>query len=102
MVKSMAHGLAQVEGASDEFTPVLISKEDGWEIGYLLEELDHGWVAVLVPQAPTPLTGNIRYLPRDRIRLLNIPMLQARSIVKNVGMGSATALRDIKLGVPAA
>jgi hypothetical protein len=37
------------------------------------------------------------YLPADRIRPLNISMLQARSIVKHVGIGSGEALRGINL-----
>lgn len=102
MVKSVAEGLAHAEGASDEFKPVLISNEGGWEIGYLLEALDNDWVAVFVPQAPTPLAGNVRYFPADRIRPLDITMLQARAIVKNIGIGSAAALRGTDLSRPAA
>jgi uncharacterized membrane protein len=59
MVKSVAEGLAHAEGASDGFKPVPINNEGGWAIGYLLEALDNGWVAVFVPQAPTPLAGNV-------------------------------------------
>ena len=102
MVKSMTEGLAQAEGASDEFKPVLVGDEGGWEIGYLLEALDDGWMAVFVPQAPTPLAGNVKYFPGDRVRPLNITMLQARAIVKNIGIGSAAVLRGTNLSQPAA
>jgi uncharacterized membrane protein len=97
MVKSMAQGLAQAEGASDDFKPVLVGGEGGWQIGYLLETLEDDWVAVFVPQAPTPLAGNVMYFPSDRVRPLNITMLQARAIVKNIGIGSATALQGANL-----
>ena len=96
MVKSMGEGLAQIEGAQD-LKPVLISVDGGWQIGYLLEPLENGWVAVFVPQAPTPTAGKVMYLPSDRIRPLNISMLQARSIVKHIGIGSGAALRGINL-----
>jgi len=94
MVKSMAEGLSQAEGLSDNFRPVLVSTDGGWQIGYLLETLETGWVVVFVPQAPTPLTGNVRYYRDDRIRPLNISMSQARTIVKNIGIGSAAALQE--------
>jgi uncharacterized membrane protein len=96
MVKSMGEGLAQIEGAQD-LKPVLISVDGGWQIGYLLEPLENGWVAVFVPQAPTPTAGSVMYLPANRIRPLDISMLQARSIVKHIGIGSGAAFRGIDL-----
>jgi uncharacterized membrane protein len=100
MAKSVVQGFAQAEGASDDFKPVLVRTEGGWQIGYLLEMLENDWVAVFVPQAPTPLTGSVRYYPADRIRFLNISMFQARTIVKNIGLGSATALHGQNLATP--
>src|SRR5215475_3136931 len=102
MVKSMAQGLAQAESSSDEFKPILVNAEGGWQIGYLLETLDNDWVAVFVPQAPTPLAGNVIYYPVNRVRPLNISMLQARTIIKNIGIGSAAALEGNDLGKLAA
>jgi uncharacterized membrane protein len=92
----MAEGLAQIEGA-DNLKPALISVAAGWQIGYLLEPLENGWVAVFVPQAPTPMSGNVMYLPADRVRPLNISMIEARTIVKHIGIGSAAALRGTSL-----
>src|SRR5277367_400937 len=43
MVKSMAEGVVQAEGASGDFKPVLVSSEGGWQIGYVLEPLKNGW-----------------------------------------------------------
>src|SRR5262245_43448202 len=73
MVKSMAEGLAQVEGA-DGARPALINIEEAWQLGYILEPLGNGWVAVFLPQAPTPLSGNAMYLPEERVRPLTITM----------------------------
>jgi uncharacterized membrane protein len=99
MVKSMAEGLAQVENATG-VKPALVSIEDGWQIGYLLESLENGWVAVFLPQAPTPMSGNVMYLPQERVRPLNITMVQAMSIVKRIGVGSAAALQGVDLTLP--
>jgi hypothetical protein len=96
MAKSMGEGLAEIEGAQD-LKPALISVDGGWQIGYLLEPLDNDWVAVFVPQAPTPTAGKVMYLPASRIRPLDISMRQARSIVKHIGIGSGAALRGIDL-----
>jgi uncharacterized membrane protein len=99
LVKSMAEGLAQVEGA-EGVTPALISIEGGWQIGYLLDTLDSGWVAAFLPQSPTPMSGNVMYLPAERVRPLGISMVQAMSIVKRLGVGSGEALHGVDLSLP--
>lgn len=92
MVKSMGESLAQIEG-SDDLRPVLVSLNGGWQIGYLLETLENGWLAVFVPQAPSPTSGSVMYLQADHVRPLNIPMKQAKSVVKHIGIGSGEMLR---------
>jgi uncharacterized membrane protein len=99
LMKSMAEGLAQIETA-DGASPALINVEDGWQLGYSLEQLQNGWVAVFVPQSPTPMSGNIMYLPAQRVRPLDIPMMEAMGIVKSMGVGSGKALRGVELALP--
>ena len=90
---------AHIENASS-LKPALVSIEDGWQIGYLLEQLENDWVAVFLPQAPTPMSGNIMYFPTNRVRSLGITMVQAMSIVKAIGVGSGAALRGVNLTLP--
>ena len=99
MLKSMTEGLAQIE-ADTGIKPALISIEDGWQIGYILEVLENGWLAVFLPQAPTPMSGNVMYLEADRVRPLGITMVQAMAIVKRIGVGSGQALHGVDLTLP--
>jgi uncharacterized membrane protein len=99
LMKSMAEGLAHIESASG-LKPALVTIEDGWQIAYVLEQLENGWVAVFLPQAPTPMAGNVMYFPADRVRPLGVTMVQAISIVKALGVGSAAALRGVDLRLP--
>ena len=101
MVKSMAEGLAQIEG-SEGMKPALVSIEDGWQLGYLLEPVGDGWVAVFLPAAPTPMSGTLIYLPTERVRPLDISMVDATALVKHLGIGSGKALRGVSLTPPAA
>jgi uncharacterized membrane protein len=101
LMKNMAEGLAQIESASG-LKPVLVSTGDGWQIGYLLEQLENAWVAVFLPQSPTPMSGNVMYLPAERVRPLAITMVQAISIVKAIGVGSGALLRGVDLRLPSA
>ena len=100
MVKSMAQGLAQVEQA-EGISPALVNIEDAWQMGYVLEPLENGWTAVFLPQSPTPMSGNIMYLPTERVRPLEITMAQAMSVVKRMGIGSAKVLHGTDLTLPA-
>ena len=70
LVKGMAEGLAKIESGNG-LKPVLVNIGASWQIGYMLEEqLEGGWIVALVPRAPSPLSGNIMYLPPDRVRPL--------------------------------
>lgn len=99
LVKSVAEGFAQIENAED-LKPALVNVEDGWQIGYLLETLQAGWVAVFLPQAPTPMSGNVMYLPAERVRPLSMTMVETMAIVKHMGIWSAKALRATDLALP--
>jgi uncharacterized membrane protein len=96
MMKTMAEGLAQVEDASG-IKPALVSIEGGWQIGYVLEEMQTGWTAVFLPQAPTPMSGNVMYMPSERVRPLDMPIGEAMLLVKRLGVGSARALAQADL-----
>jgi len=99
LVKGMAEGLAHIQSATG-LKPALINIEDGWQIGYQLERLDNGWTTVFLPQAPTPMSGNIMYFPPERVRPLDVPMVQVMSIVKSLGVGSGTILSGADLTLP--
>jgi uncharacterized membrane protein len=99
MLKSMTEGLAQLENARG-IKAALISIEGGWQMGYLLEPLENGWSSVFLPQAPTPMSGNVMYLPADRVRPLGITMVEAMSIIRRIGVGSGEALRGADLTQP--
>jgi uncharacterized membrane protein len=99
VLKSMAEGLTQLENATG-IKPALISIEGGWQIGYLLEPLENGWLSVFLPQAPTPMSGNVMYFPAERVRPLDITMVEAMAIIKRIGVGSGEALRSADLTQP--
>jgi uncharacterized membrane protein len=101
VIKSMAEGLAHIEHTSG-LKPALINIEGGWQIGYLIEQLNKNWVVVFLPQAPSPMSGNVMYMPADRVRPLDVTMVQAMSIVKAIGVGSSAALRGVDLKLPSA
>jgi uncharacterized membrane protein len=94
VMTSMAEGLTKIE-QGEGLTPVMVSIDDAWQLGYALEELGGGWTAVFIPQSPTPLSGNVLYVSSSRIRTLDIGIHEAMKLVKHMGMGSAAALKGV-------
>jgi hypothetical protein len=43
------------------------------------------------------MSGNVMYMPSDRVRLLDMPIGEAMLLVKRLGVGSAAALRHADL-----
>jgi len=97
MAKSMAEGFAHLESGTG-MRPVLLRGDEGWQLAYLIEELPEDWVTVFVPQAPTPMSGNVMYVAAHRLRRLPIAMPVAMKLVKRIGVGSADSLRGVDLG----
>lgn len=96
MVKSMAEGLLTIEHA-ENVEVVLAKIEEAWQLAFVFERLANGWVAVLLPQAPTPLSGTVMYLPVERTRHVDLSTMQAMQLVRRLGVGSAQALASVDL-----
>jgi uncharacterized membrane protein len=96
MVKSLADGLTQIE-SDDGIQPVLMRGDDGWMLGYQMEELPGGWRVVFLPASPTPMSGNVLYVEAAKVRALDITMREAMQLVKRMGIGSASALQTVQL-----
>ena len=94
MVKSMAEGLLTIEHA-ENVEVVLARIEEAWQLAFVFERLANGWLAVLLPQAPTPLSGTVMYLPAERTRHVDLSTIQAMQLVKRLGVGSAQALASV-------
>ncbi len=100
MVKSLADGLTQLETGGD-MQPVLMRGDEGWMLGYQMEELPDGWRVIFLPASPTPMSGNVMYVEAWRVRSLDLSMRDAMQLVKRLGIGSAEKLRGTNLAASA-
>mgnify|MGYP006358302663 FL=1 len=100
MVKSLAEGLTQLETGGD-MQPVLMRGDEGWMLGYQMEELPDGWRVVFLPASPTPMSGNVMYVEASRVQSLDLSMRDAMQLVKRLGIGSAEKLRGTNLAASA-
>jgi uncharacterized membrane protein len=96
MAKSVAESFAHVESDAAQMRPALVLIDEGWQLAYRLEDLPGGWVAVFVPQSPTPMSGNVLYVKSERVRPLHVPMKDVILLVKRLGVGSSAALAGLE------
>lgn len=99
MVKSLAEGLTQLENGTG-MQPVLMRGDEGWMLGYQMEELPDGWRVIFLPASPTPMSGNVMYVEASRVQSLDLSMRDAMLLVKRLGIGSAEMLRGVNLATP--
>jgi uncharacterized membrane protein len=68
--------------------------EECWQPAVVQEELENGWLVVFVPQAPTPFSGAIYYMPPDRVKRLAATSGEMFKVLARFGVGSRAALKD--------
>lgn len=96
MMKTMAGSIARDE-ASRDLRVALLAVEAGWQLCYVVETLENGWLTVFVPEAPNPMAGSIMYYPPDRVRLLRMTVVQAAGILQGLGIGSSRVITGAEL-----
>ncbi len=97
VLKSVTQGWAELTAAGTTEV-VLVRADAGWQIGYVFDRLEGGWLSVFLPQAPTPLSGDLTFLPADQVKPTKLSLTEAMRLVKSLGAGAGKALAGIDLG----
>ena len=83
-----------------EAYPVVLARfDDAWQIGFQVEALENGLVAVFVPDAPNAHSGAVYFMTPDRITPANIPLAATLKCLKRLGAGSNPLLRGVSLEI---
>jgi len=68
--------------------PVLIRLDDQAQIGFEVERLDNGLVAVYLPGSPDTWSGVVAYMTEDRVEKLDTDFATASKTLRTLGRGS--------------
>lgn len=93
VVGDMSNGMDTLAGESKVRT-VFVSIEEAWQIGFLMDTLASGELAVYVPGAPSPLSGSLYFMAPDRIRECNLTVFEAQAMLRRIGKGAAEAIQQ--------
>lgn len=79
-----------MDGKEDKkvLTPVLAKFDDQSQVGFEVERLDNGLVAVFLPGSPDTWSGTVAYMTEDRVEKLNIDFTAATKTLRTLGRGS--------------
>jgi uncharacterized membrane protein len=73
--------------------PVLAWIEEAWQIAFVVEQIDEGHVAVYIPGTPSPLSGSLFFMTKDRVKPLEISVKEALQCVRSLGIGGSILLK---------
>jgi uncharacterized membrane protein len=73
---------------------VVMRFDDAWQIGFEIERIQGGKVALFLPGSPDPWSGSICLAEEDRVTPLDLSVAAAAKMVRRLGRGANEALRD--------
>jgi len=76
-----------------EYKAVLARFDDGWQIAFLIERVEGGYVTVFIPDAPSPWSGSIFIMTEDRIKPIDVPNKAVLKCIQRLGAGSNALLQ---------
>ena len=87
-IKGFTESMDHTEGAARTLNPVLICFDDYTQIGLEVERAGEN-VVIYLPDAPNPWSGSVIQVRADRVKQLAIPVTQAMSSIRKIGLGLA-------------
>jgi uncharacterized membrane protein len=86
-IKGMTGSLSDAD-AEQSLKPIAVIQDDMVLVGYEVERLTDGWVAVYLPGAPDTRSGSVAYFTDDRIVPLESDFAGIANCLKTLGRGS--------------
>lgn len=97
LVKSVTRGLAGLETGAG-LSAALARFDDGWVLAFVIERHADGLVTIFVPSAPTPAAGSIWFVTADRVKALDVPVMEAVACIMRLGVGARELLEGAARG----
>jgi uncharacterized membrane protein len=67
--------------------------DDCWQIGFEIERIESGKVALFLPGSPDPWSGSVCIAEQDRVTPLDLPVATVANMARRLGRGANEALR---------
>ena len=87
LMRSLILGTIGQDG-DDDVQVVLVTLDDAWLFGFLMETHPDGMLTVFVPSAPSPISGTIYFFREDQIRRTTLKVGHAMRVISRLGVRS--------------
>ena len=77
---------------------VVMRFDDSWQIGFEIERIEGGKVALFLPGTPDPWSGSVCIAEAERVTPLDLPVATVATMARRLGRGANEALRG-RLGL---
>lgn len=91
-IKKIGEGMVGIED-TEELKVVLVKVDDAWQLAFMIEQIDENLFTVFVPDAPSPWSGSVYHIEKDRMRFTDITQKEAMNCLRKLGYGSANFLK---------
>src|SRR3974390_359918 len=96
-VKGLAETIQQSEGMSGTLVPVLVTFDEYSQVAFETDRSPEGTVAVYLPGAPNPWSGNVMFVTADRVKELSVSVTDALQILRTLGKGSTQIAKAFRV-----
>jgi uncharacterized membrane protein len=72
---------------------VVMRFDDSWQLGFEIERIEGGKVALFLPGSPAPWSGAVCIVEESRVTPLDLPVAAVAQMVRRLGRGANEALR---------
>jgi uncharacterized membrane protein len=67
---------------------LLVTLDEAWLFGFLIEEMPDGMLAVFVPGVPSPISGSLYFFNESQVRRTDITVREAVRVLARLGVGA--------------
>jgi uncharacterized membrane protein len=88
VLKGLAARLIEI-GEGSAFKPAMLVSSDGQqEFAYLIEDHGNGNATIMLPWAPTPLSGSVKIVRMEQVKLLDTSLGELTKVLSHWGVGA--------------
>jgi uncharacterized membrane protein len=88
IIKGLADQVLNSREQAERFKPVLVPTRGGVRPAFEVERIASGQVAVLLPGAPNPWSGEVVFLDADQVRPLDMKAMELMHVLEGLGIGA--------------
>lgn len=89
VMKSILGDLAIDTPDKDKLKVVLAQTDAGWQLAFLIEQVNEHLFVIFIPNAPNLHSGSVVFAEKDKIRVIDITRKEAIRTIRRMGAGSA-------------